>query len=150
MNRIAFLASIALASTSFAQSTIPEPDLGSLSGTLVSALASKQWALVVAAVLLGGVWLLRNMGSKWIPWLSTPRGGAILATVGGTLALVVPVLAAGQPLSIGLVIGALSTALSASGLWSVGKNLSTPSGGTMAPEVCSAADIANGKPGCPR
>lgn len=135
---------------------IPEPDAASLGASFLAALASKNYGLLLSAALLGAVWLTRftagRIGGKLGELLTSPRGSAVLAFLGGTAALLVGALGAGQDFSLGLLLGCVSTSLTASGLWSVGKAVVekkpavTPS---MAPQVCSAADIAQGKPGCP-
>jgi hypothetical protein len=123
-----------------AQSAIPEPDVTSLGATFLAALSGKQYPLLASVVLLGAVWLLRAVGGRFIPALATPRGGAILSAVGGTAALLVAALSSGQPLSVGLVLGCLSTALGASGLWSTAKNVAK---GPTQQKVCDPVDIAN-------
>lgn len=140
--RLAF-AVLLLPSLAFAQS-VAEPDVGSLFTTFLSALASKNWALLGTVAVLALVWAARTFGAKVIPGLGTPRGGAILSAVGGTAALLVAALSAGQPLTVSLVVGCFWTALSASGLWSVGKNLTTPAPQAKSPTICTPAEIANG------
>ena len=125
-----------------AQTSIPEPDVGGLASLLVQAFASKDYTLVASVLLLAVVWAVRTFGAKFIPALGTPRAGAFLSAVGGTASLLVAALAAGQTFTLGLLFGCLNAALAASGLWSVAKNLAT------AAPICSAADIANKKPGC--
>lgn len=137
------LAVLLLPSLAFAQS-VAEPDVGSLFTTFLSALASKNWALLGTVAVLALVWAARTFGAKVIPGLGTPRGGAILSAVGGTAALLVAALSAGQPLTVSLVVGCFWTALSASGLWSVGKNLTTPAPQAKSPTICTPAEIANG------
>lgn len=138
------LAVLLLPSLAFAQS-VAEPDAGSLFTTFLSALASKNWALLGTVAVLALVWAARTFGAKVIPGLGTPRGGAILSAVGGTAALLVAALTAGQPLTVSLVVGCFWTALSASGLWSVGKNLTAPAPTPQAaPTICTPAEIANG------
>lgn len=138
------LAVLLLPSLAFAQTSIPEPDLGGLASTFLAALASKNYALLGTVAVLALVWAARTFGAKVIPGLGTPRGGAILSAVGGTAALLVAALTAGQPLTVSLVVGCLWTALSASGLWSVGKNLAAPAPQAKAPTICTPAEIANG------
>lgn len=132
----------------FAQA-LPEPSLFDLGGLFVQAISGKQYALGVVVALLGAVGLARWGGAKVWPWLGTPRGGAVLVAVGGTLSLVLAGLRAGQPLTVDLVLGCFLTAATASGLWSLGKNTfqKAPEPQSVGP-VCSAADIANKKPGC--
>lgn len=135
---------------------IPEPGVAELGSAFLAALASKNYILLAAVVVMGGVWLARFIAKqfpgKFATWLTTPRGSAVLALVGGTVSLLLGALKAGIPIDLDLVLGCIGTALTASGLWSTAKALGekkpdvTPS---MAPTQCSAADYANGKPGCP-
>jgi hypothetical protein len=124
MRRTSFLAGLTLALclplVAFAQA-IPEPDVGGLGAAFLSALSSKNWGLLLAAVVLAAVWGVRALGAKVWPAVATARGSAILAFAGGTAALLVAALGAGQPFSAGLLLGCISTALTASGLWSTGK-----------------------------
>lgn len=145
---LAFLPVVALAQVA----SIPEPDAGSLGASFLVALASKNYGLLLSIALLAAVWGARAVGGKVWPPIATPRGSAILAVLGGTLALLVGALGAGQSFSLGLLLSCVSTALAASGMWSAGKALGEKPDTTasMQPVQCSAADIANGKPGCPR
>jgi hypothetical protein len=157
MKRLVLRASLVLALlpvAAFAQ--VPEPDAGSLGASFLAAVTTKNWALLVSVLLVGGVLLARlvakRFGGKVGLWLASPRGSAVLATLGGTATLLMYALRNGTPFSVDLLLGCLGTALTASGLWSVGKAVVEP---TKKPDVtqsampvCSAADIANGKPGC--
>lgn len=131
-------------STLLLATTIPEPDVGSLAASLLSALSSKNYTLVASILLVGAVWAVRTFGTKAIPGLGTPRAGAILSVVGGTASLLVAALASGQAFSLGLLFGCVNAALAASGLWSAGKNLLTPPEAQRAPTICTPAEIANG------
>lgn len=158
MKRLTLPAGLALALLPFlalAQG-IPEPDAGSLGASFLTGLSTKNYGLLLSAALLGAVWLARfvagRIGGAVGEALTSPRGSAVLAFLGGTAALMVGALGAGQEFSLGLLLGCVSTSLTASGLWSVGKAVVEKKPGvtpSMAPQVCSAADIANGKPGCP-
>lgn len=128
----------------FAQA-LPEPSLFDLGGLFVQAISGKQYALGFVVALLGAVGLARWGGAKVWPWLGTPRGGAVLVAVGGTLSLVLAGLRAGQPLTVDLVLGCFLTAATASGLWSIGKNtLQRTPAPQMAPDKCTPIEIANG------
>lgn len=158
MKRFTLRAGLALAMfplLAFAQA-IPEPDVGSLGASFLTGLSTKNYGLLLSAALLGAVWLARfvagRIGGAVGEALTSPRGSAILAFLGGTAALLVGALGAGQEFSVGLLLGCVSTSLTASGLWSVSKAVTEKRPDAvpaMAPQVCSAADIANGKPGCP-
>lgn len=104
-------------------------------GLLLSAFTQRNYPLLGALLLMVGVLVARKVGAKAWPWLGTPRGGAILAALGGGAAVLVARLAAGAPLSLAVAMEALTAALTASGLWSTGKALM---------ERCTPIEIANG------
>lgn len=125
----------------------PEPSFVDVGGVLLSALSGGQYALLGAAGLLLLVLVARKAGAKALPWFGTPRGGAVLALLVAGLTTLVARLSSGAPFSLGLVLEAVTVALSASGLWSVGKNLATKREAPeslQAPEVCTPREIAAG------
>lgn len=131
-------------SSLLAQASV-EPSLVDLGSVFLSALSGGQYALLGAVALLVLVLLARKGGEKVVPWFGTPRGGAVLALAVAGLTPLVARLSAGAPLSLGLVLESVVVALSASGLWSVGKNLATPKPVTaMSPTICTPIEIANG------
>lgn len=146
MKRASLRAGLVLAllpALALAQTAIPEPDVGSLGASFLTALMSKNWGLLLSVALLGVVWAVRALGGKvWAP-LASERGSAVLAFLGGTLALLVGALSAGQSFNVSLLLGCVSTALTASGLWSTTKSVVAPKP-TMAPDKCSPIQIANG------
>lgn len=123
-----------------------EPSVFDLGGILLSALSGGQYALLGAAGLLLLVLAARKAGSNVHPWFATPRGGAVLALLVAGLTPLVARLTAGAPLSLGLVLECVAVALSASGLWSVGKNLAVKKTGPAPaePPICTPIEIANG------
>jgi len=125
---------------------LAEPSLLDVGGILLSALSGGQYALLGAAALLVVVLVARKVGGRYVPFLATPRGGAALALLVAGLTSLVARLSTGAPFSLGLVLEAVTVALSASGLWSVGKNLATPKPVQQmaAPEICTPMQIANG------
>lgn len=127
----------------FAQAV--EPSLVDLGGVLLSALSGGQYALLGAAGLLLLVLVARKVGGKVHPFFATPRGGAVLALLVAGLTSLVARLSAGAPFSLGLVLEAVVVALSASGLWSVSKNLATkPAPVASVDRICTPIEIANG------
>jgi hypothetical protein len=62
---------------------------------LFSAVRGGQWVLVGGMVCAALVWVLRNYGSKWVPWFATNRGGALLAIIVGLLSSGASALASG-------------------------------------------------------
>lgn len=124
---------------------VTEPSLLDVGGVLLSALSGGQYALLGAAALLLLVLLTRKVGGKYVPFLATPRGGAILSLALVGLGTLVARLQAGATLSIGLVLEAVMGALTVSGLWSTGKAL-VEKKAALAPEppICTPIEIANG------
>lgn len=102
---------------------VTEPSVLDVGGILISAFSGGKYALLGAAALLLLVLLARKGGAKVAPWLGTPRGGAVLALLVAGLTSLVARLASGAAFSFGLVLEAVTVALSASGLWSTGKAL---------------------------
>lgn len=128
---------------------LPEPSVADLGALLLQAITGKQYALLASILVLGAVWLARWAGAKaWAP-LGTPRAAALLSALGGTAGLMAIALGSGQPFSLGLLMGCVSTALGASGLWSTAKHITEPKVVAMAPDRCTPIEIANGtcKPG---
>jgi hypothetical protein len=124
---------------------VSEPSLVDVGGVLLSALSGGQYALLGAAALLLLVLAARKGGAQVVPWLGTPRGGAVLALALAGLTSLVARLSSGAPMSLGLVLEAVVVALSASGLWSTGKALVEKKPVTaMAPTICTPIEIANG------
>jgi hypothetical protein len=148
MKRFPLRAGLVLAllpALALAQAAIPEPDVGSLGASFLQALMSKNWGLLLSVALLAVVWAVRAFGGRlWAP-IATPRGSALLSFFGGTLALLVAALGTGQSFSLSLLLSCVSTALTASGLWSTTKAVverAKPQ--PMAPERCTPIQIANG------
>lgn len=136
-----------LASLLLAQA-VAEPSLFDVGGILLNALSGGQYALLGAAALLLLVLVARKAGGQFVPFFATPRGGAVLALLVAGLTSLVARLSTGAPLSLGVVLEAVTVALSASGLWSTGKALveKKPVSQQQIPEgpICSPIEIANG------
>lgn len=123
-----------------------EPSLLDVGGILLSAFSGGQYALLGAAALLLLVLVARKAGGKYVPFLATPRGGAVLSLLLAGLTSLVARLASGAAFSVGLVLEAVTVALSASGLWSTGKALveKKPQPEPSAAHICTPIEIANG------
>lgn len=122
-----------------------EPSLLDLGGVFLSALSGGKYALLGAVSLLALVLVARKVGAKYVPWLATPRGGAVLSVALTTLTPLVTQLGAGAALTVGLLLQCLTLGLSASGLWSVAKNVTAPPPlPTEAQTRCTPIEIANG------
>lgn len=129
----------------FLLAQVTEPSLLDVGGVLLSALSGGQYALLGAAALLLLVLVARKVGGKYVPFLATPRGGAVLGLLLAGLTSLVARLSAGAVFSTGLVLEAVMVALTASGLWSTGKAL-VEKKPVLAPEppICTPIEIANG------
>jgi hypothetical protein len=129
----------------FLSAQVSEPSLFDVGSVLLSALSGGQYALLGAAALLLIVLLARKVGGKYVPFLATPRGGAVLSLLAAGLTTLVARLSTGAPLSLSIVLEAVTFGLTASGLWSVGKNLATPKPVTPSTDaVCTPREIAAG------
>ena len=106
----------------FAQDVAAPPgeDLGHLASTLIGAIQSGNWGIVVAAALVLLVSLVRRFGSK-VPFLQKPLAHPVvlwaLPTVGSVAGAILTALASGTPLTVGLVLTAIMQGLAAVGLY---------------------------------
>lgn len=80
-----------------------------------------QWGLVVSAVLVGLIFVLRRFGKQLVPalagFLDHPIVAWALPSTASILGAVVTALVAGTPVSVGLVLSAVITGLTANGLF---------------------------------
>lgn len=129
--------------------------LESLVPLLTSAAASGQWLVFILALALGALmvylsvasvrlFVLQLLPSKLATWLSSDKGGVALSFALGFLGALVVALSTGQKLSVGLLLGILSSLL-ASGFRSWKQKALTPA--PAAPPLCTPDQMANG--GCP-
>lgn len=127
---------------------VAEPSVLDVGGLVLSALSGGQYALLGAAALLLLVLVARKVGGRYVPFLATPRGGAVLGLLLAGLTTLTARLSAGAVLSTGLVLEAVMVALTASGLWSTGKALvekkSAPVSTLDDATVCTPREIAAG------
>lgn len=101
-------------------------DVLGLAKQIFDAVMGGHWALVAAAVLMLAVYLLRKFGAGKIPFLATDAGGALTVLATSELGALANALAAGQPLSWGLVWQALSVGFAAAGGWAILKKALLP------------------------
>ena len=87
------------------------------------ALTSRNWGLLACAAVLCAVYVVRRFLKARVPWLSSDVAGVLLSVVTATVLSVSTTLAAGQPLTASLLLGAILTAAGASGVWSWGRKL---------------------------
>lgn len=92
----------------------PDVDASAWIRALYDAVVGKQWGVVAGVVLIGIVYPLRLWGPRIF---KTQFGGLVLAmlvSLAGTMGIT---LAVGAPVTLSVVISALSTAATAAGLW---------------------------------
>jgi len=104
----------------FAASAAPpdlETDAGGFLRLLYDAATSKQWGIVAGYVLVGLAFVVRKYALGRFAWTQTRWGGFAIAvglSLAGTFGLA---LATGADITGGLVLTALSTAMTAAGGW---------------------------------
>lgn len=111
--------------------SIPDPgtDPGGFFQSMVSAAKAGQWRLLAACFLVGLVWAARKWGSRFVPWLKTDRGGAVLVLCASLLLSVSTWLSGGGDLDLGLLFDALAMACTAAGAYSMSRRLTKPKDG---------------------
>lgn len=115
-------------------------DMTGVTGTLTKAIDSKNWHVVVAAVLLFLIWVLRAIGSKFWKFIGTDRGGALLALISGLLVVFINGWAGGGKFSITWLIQGIELGVTAAGGWVVAKRLIVPT--DKKEEKAAAAAVA--------
>jgi len=90
---------------------------------ILNAVQGRQWIVLAGLVVIGVVWVVRTYGAKWLPWLSTAKGGATLSLVVGILGSVALVLLGGKGFSWKAIIDGALLAFISSGGFTVVKNL---------------------------
>lgn len=110
---------------------------GPLDGTelallLVRALHGGQHLLAFSVGVIGLVWLARNFGRAYWPWLGSSRGGAVLSLLAGQAAALANAVVTGQ-LGAEVLVRGLVTAFVASGGWSLIKAILPEPRSTPAP-----------------
>lgn len=54
-------------------------DPTALISLVLQIVGARQWLLLVPVLLVLAIYALRRFGSRWLPWLETARGGAVLS-----------------------------------------------------------------------
>lgn len=100
---------------------------------ILDAAMHRQWALLAALLLVGGVaalrWIAPKLHDRFGAFLNTQRGGAILALLGGAAGAVSTALVAGKAMSMQLVVASFSVGLMAIGGWNAFFDLFFPKDG---------------------
>lgn len=95
---------------------VPSPDdPGAFLTALLAAVQGGQWLVVGILATIGIVYLARRFGAKYVPFLATRRGGALLLLLSSIVsALAVPLLS-GTALTLNVIIDVLITGVGAAG-----------------------------------
>jgi len=102
----------------------PDPErMEEFARLLLDAVQSRNYALLVALVVVLAVYLLRKFGGSRLPFLRTDRGGALLVLGVALAGAVANALAAGAPFSGELLLTAVRVALTAAGGFTLVKRL---------------------------
>lgn len=124
MKKCTLLALLLIPVLALAQVVVPTPDdPGAFLAFLLTAVQTKQWVLVGMLATMGLVALAKKIGTKYVPWLGTRRGGALLALIGGLAVALVEVLLTSKSLSASTVIFALLYGPGAAGIWTMARRL---------------------------
>lgn len=145
MKKLVMLFALLFPVVALAQAVVPDPDagIGSFAAALFAAFQAKNWALVVAFVLVGLVWAARKLGSKKWPWLATDRGGALLSLIAGLGASVAAAATSSGSHTVLQVLGTgLLAAITSSGSYALLRKLLFPSGSEQAQEIRAAEPAA--------
>ena len=121
-------------------------DPAGVAGLLVRALRQQSWSLAMAATFVLLVLLLRWSSGRlaamlpgrlgwFFGWWTTDRGGAVLALLSGAGGALWVALAAGQRVSLELMIGGIGAGITAAGGWTVGKRLLRPRDQAAGPPI---------------
>lgn len=90
----------------------------------VDAIQHGQWPVVAVVVLVALTWVLRKVGTKWIPWLGTSEGGSVLALLTAVAAtLGAAALVPGATITWPLVGSAIAASFAAAGGWTLVRRL---------------------------
>ena len=98
-------------------------DFKALAQALLDAVRAGNYGLAAAVVIVALVAFLRVYGARFWPPLGSRVAGPILAVAGSMAGAVLTALAAGQPVTMGLVLSALMVGLASVGLFSGVKNV---------------------------
>ena len=120
-----FFSLLGLAYAAFAQPEVladPAANIDGVAKIILDAIANKNYALLAAVAVPVLTWAVRKFAGNRFPFLKTKLGGILLPLLGSTAGAIGTALAAGQAVSIPLVVKALAVGITASGAWSIWKN----------------------------
>ena len=141
---VAVILACMAAGVALAQGTpVPgDPEIDLVLKLVDHAIATRNPVVLAPLVVMGLVWLARRFGGKRFPQLKTDRGGAVLSLVMSLAVSVGGALLMGQALSVGLVVSAAVSIITAGG-YALGKKLIAPSDAPPKLELASPIDLAN-------
>ena len=114
---LSILILLLVAGSALADVASPDTDAAGWARALYDAFTSGRWKIVAGLSMLGVVYAIRFVASKWIPWFKTKTGGFLLGFAVALLTTLGAAFAADAPVSLGLLLSALGTAATAAGLW---------------------------------
>lgn len=91
------------------------------------------WWPAAAALLIMAVWAMRKWGSKYLPWLATDKGGAMLALGTSMVGAVLNAYLAGKALDMKAAMTALGVGFAAGGGWTMVRKIMGWSNAAPAP-----------------
>jgi hypothetical protein len=104
----------------------PDADPSGFLRLLVDAATSGKWKVLAGLVLMGLVFITRRWIAPRVKWFQSRSGGVALGVALSLLATFGLALAASVPLTLSLTLSALSTAVTAAGLWTWLQHLLSP------------------------
>lgn len=135
---LAALAAVAC-TTLFAQDVVdivnPADDFGAFLSQVMAAVQAKDYQIIAALALVLVTFVARSWGKRFIPWLNTDRGGAVLALFLGVAGAFVTSLAARVSFGFQTVLDGLVVGVTAAGGWTVVKKIISPSDKEVTPSA---------------
>jgi hypothetical protein len=113
--------------------------------TLVDLIASKQWPLAATMGVVILIGLARRYGGKYIPWLLTNRGGAVLSLLFAACESLVLALTSGAVGWVPVLTAAIGLFLKNMAVFTAFKKIVAPSGADKAQDVAVLAGAAGAK-----
>lgn len=98
-----------------------------------------QWKAVAAILAIGAVWALRKFGGRYLPFLKTDRGGALLTLATGVVGGIGHALLTDAPVTAELLSDGLAVGVTAAGGYVIVKRIIWPSDAKKAADAAGAA-----------
>lgn len=118
-----FVVLIAFCGVAFA-ADVPSPDVNATDWlkALYTAATSGEWKMVAGLVMVGITFGLRVYGTRFVKWFASRNGGVVLNFVMSFLTTLGVAFASGAPIHLSTFLTAISTAVSAAGIWELLKS----------------------------